>query len=365
MKEKRNELMNKMEAMFATETRSFEKAEFDAIADEVRSLDKKIKMQDTNTKKGESFNMDKEKQELELRGFTDFLRRKQSDEQRALSTTADGGAVIPKEIAKEIVTIIEESSPVFALATKFNSVNGDLRIPKENDSITSGFVGEANDVVEGKLGFTEVSLTSKRVGSAGSVSNKLVQDSAVEIVPYVTSLLAKRASKAIEKSILTGAGATEFKGIVKDADVLANSPVAVDAIDYNALIKVYASVKPAYLNGSVFIIQRKAFNAIMLLEDGNKHKYVQNGVVNGVIGYTLLGIPVYVTDALTDETPLVFGNVTEGYAMMVKRGFAIQHVIADTTQAMRGSQLLVLDGYMDGAVKNGEALAVLRVTSKG
>ena len=110
-------------------------------------------------------------------------------------------------------------------------------------------------------------------------------------------------------------------------------------------------------------MSREYFNIVAKLKDGNNHPYLQNGVVNGKLSYTLFGAPVIVTDSLKSDTPILFGSVEQAYAVMIKKGFALQHVTGDTQQALRGSQLLVLDGYMDGAVYNPQAIAKLTVSA--
>lgn len=301
-----------------------------------------------------------ETNEKEIRGLEQYLRRQDGEEKRALNTTADGGAVMPESVEGTIVLKMEESSPVFARARKFSSVAGTLKIAKENVKTQAGFVGEGSDVLENKISFEEVKLTQKRVGAAISLSNQLINDSAVNVVDYSVNLLARRAAKAVEKSILVGTTADEFKGIVTDTEI--NEVEAEGAITVDALMDLYNSIHPEFLAGASYIMSRKIFNEIAKLKDNSGHFYMQNGVVNGKLTYTLFGAEVIVTDALTDETPVLFGSVEQAYAVMVKKGFALQHVTGDTTQALRGSQLLVLDGYMDGTVYNPQAISKLTVT---
>src|SRR5699024_3969772 len=98
---------------------------------------------------------------------------------RNLNTTADGGALIPENIQGEIIKKMEEISPAFANARKFASVNGDLKIAKENDAVSGRFFGEGEEILEEALGFDEVKLTQKRLGAAITLSNQLINDSAV------------------------------------------------------------------------------------------------------------------------------------------------------------------------------------------
>lgn len=371
LKEKRNELLGRADNFVESaenETRSLtddEQSEFAKIEEEIRDLDEEIKELEERQKSGVKIETSQEERnmetnEKEIRGLEQYLRRQDGEEKRALNTTADGGAVMPESVEGTIVLKMEESSPVFARARKFSSVAGTLKIAKENVKTQAGFVGEGSDVLENKISFEEVKLTQKRVGAAISLSNQLINDSAVNVVDYAVNLLSRRAAKAVEKSILVGTTADEFKGIVTDTEI--NEVAAEGAITVDALMDLYNSIHPEFLAGASYIMSRKIFNEIAKLKDNSGHFYMQNGVVNGKLTYTLFGAEVIVTDALTDETPVLFGSVEQAYAVMVKKGFALQHVTGDTTQALRGSQLLVLDGYMDGTVYNPQAISKLTVT---
>jgi HK97 family phage major capsid protein len=373
LKEQRNAKLDEADNLLKTaekETRSLspdEKEKFDALTKEIRELNDQIAELENRQKDGvkietleEERDMGKEK-EKEIRALEQYLRRQDGEEVRDLQLTSQGGAVIPENVAGTIVIKMEETSPVFARATKFGSVAGSLKIAKESALSSAGFVGEGNDVLEQQINFEEVKLTQKRVGAAISLSNQLINDSAVDIVSYSLDLLSRRVAKAVEKSILIGSAPEEFKGIINDPEI-AHVDVT-GAVGIDNLLDLYNSINPQFLDTSAFIMQRKFFNQIAKLKDGMGHYYMQNGVINGKLTYTLFGAEVLVTDVLPDDTPVLFGSVQEAYAVMIKQGFSLQHVTGDTTQALRGSQLLVLDGYMDGAVYNPQAISKLTVAA--
>lgn len=376
LKEKRTALISEAESLISNaenETRSLEENEntrFNEIEVEVRELDKQIEeiekrqYDDKKIEKGtEERNMEKTNHDVEVRGLEQYLRKVDGEEHRALTKTSDGGAVIPENVEGTIVLKMAETSPVFERARKFESTNGTLKIAKENSTSAAGFVGEGNNVLEQDISFDEVKLTQKRVGAAISLSNQLINDSAVDIVGYAVDLLSRRTGKAVEKSILTGKGGDEFSGIIEDKELTAIT--SGEAVTIDTLLELYNSIHPEFLDGAGYIMSRKFFNQVAKLKDGNGHFYLQNGVVNGKLTYTLFGAEVVVTDSLPDATPVIFGSIEQAYAVLIKRGFALQHVISDTTQALRGSQLLVLDGYMDGAVYNPQAVSVLKTTTTG
>lgn len=301
-------------------------------------------------------NMIKITENADAKEFEKILR----GESRSLNTTADGGALIPENVANEIVLKMENISPVFAQARKFTSITGNLKVARENDSIVAGFVGEGQDVIEGQLGLEFVELTQKRVGAAITITNQLINDSAVSITDYVQNLLARRVAKAVEKAILTGNGNEEFKGIINDSGIA--SVNVSGAVTLDDLQSLYLGVHPDFLDQASFIMEREFFNQIAKMKDNMGHYYLQNGVVNGVVTHTLFGLPVYTTDALPETTPVVFGNITEAYAVLIKQDMGLQE-IQDSGLALKGSKMFLLDAYMDGAVVNPQAVVKLTVNA--
>ena len=58
------------------------------------------------------------------------------------------------------------------------------------------------------------------------------------------------------------------------------------------LMDLYNSIHPEFLASSSFIMQRGFFNQVAKMKDSNGHYYMQNGVINGKLTYTLFGAEV-------------------------------------------------------------------------
>lgn len=301
--------------------------------------------------------------EAELRGMEQFLRKQQGEERAEhVNTTADGAGVIPVNIAQTIIEKMESFSNVFAQAQRFNSVSGELRIPRDSSTDSAGFVGENVAVDAIQLKFDYVALRQRRVGASITLTNHLVNDAGFDIVNFAINKLAKKTGEAVEEAALKGSNDNDqFEGILSTKSLALEGLNKVElpaTIDYDAIVDIYNEIQPIYLNNSQFIMSRKLFSKITQLKDGNGHKYVQGGVVNGKLQQTLLGLPVVVSDQLTEADGIIFGDVSQAYGIMVKTDFKLQYVTGDTQQAKNGTQLLVFDGYMDGAVIDPQALVV-------
>lgn len=389
MLEKRNALVQEMSEVadkVEAETRAFDESELSRISEiksEVADLDASIKQikevrsladADVETIGGET-KMEKEiTKEFELRGMEQFLRRREGEELRDIAysnsenTTANnanplGEFLVPTQIHNEIVELLGETSPVFEAARKFTSVTGNLKIAREDGNFDEGFIGETVDANKLQPKLKAVTLNQKRVGAAIQLTQQLINDSGVDIVSYAQGRLARSVAKTIERGILVGPkdGENEdeaFRPVIGDKNVLALD--VAKAIDVPDLLNIYGTLNPGYLEGSMWVMSRPMFNKVMQLKDGDGTFLIFRGLVDGKPGYSLFGCPVHVSDVLTGENAdkIVFGNFQAGYGMLIKKGMNLINVTQDTTQALAGGQLSILDTYMDGEVYNPNALVV-------
>lgn len=400
--EKRNSLVEEMSNIVETaetEERALEDAQIsrlDEIKLDVNALDETIKrvkeirsMTGKQENKGD-LDLEKEKElmvqdneEKEIRGFEQFLRGRHGEERRALeeaTTTTlandtegvpgNGGVTVPTAVYNTIIEKLSETSPVFDAVRKFTSVTGNLKIAREDVLHDEGFIGETLDANKIRPTLKTVTLNQKRVGAATQLTNQLINDSGIDIVGYTNGLLSRSVMRAIERGILVGPKDPEtadqsFRPIIGDADVK-NVELAGEGPTVEELLDIYSTLNPGYLDGSLFIMSRRVFNHILKLKDGDGTYLVFRDIVNGKPGYSLFGVPIYVTSVLTkqaDKKEIIFGNLSQAYGMLIKKNMNMIVVTADTTQALAGGRLAVLDAYMDGAVFNPDAVITASLTT--
>lgn len=400
--EKRNSLVEEMSNIVETaetEERALEDAQIsrlDEIKLDVNALDETIKrvkeirsMTGKQENKGD-LDLEKEKElmvqdneEKEIRGFEQFLRGRHGEERRALeeaTTTTlandtegvpgNGGVTVPTAVYNTIIEKLGETSPVFDAVRKFTSVTGNLKIAREDVLHDEGFIGETLDANKIRPTLKTVTLNQKRVGAATQLTNQLINDSGIDIVGYTNGLLSRSVMRAIERGILVGPKDPEtadqsFRPIIGDTDVK-NVELAGEGPTVEELLDIYSTLNPGYLDGSLFIMSRRVFNHILKLKDGDGTYLVFRDIVNGKPGYSLFGVPIYVTSVLTeqaDKKEIIFGNLSQAYGMLIKKNMNMIVVTADTTQALAGGRLAVLDAYMDGAVFNPDAVITASLTT--
>lgn len=377
LKEQRNNALDKMDEIkknvnangTGSEARSLteqETSEFRSLVNEVSAIDTQIEeIRNLKGNKVEERDMAEQNLVEQRSAIQSFIKNdKAGMEERAqyVNTTQDGSVLIPEQIADEILRKMEETSPVFEQARKYPSIEGTLKIAKENTDDQAGFVGENEEIPSIALKFGHVTLTQKRVGAAVTLTQQLLNDGAVDLLGYSANLLARRAARAVEKSIFKGEGGEKgFVGIFSDqvTDSKDLNKVKISAsVTADELADITGSVNPAYLDGAAFYMSRELFNQIRKIKDGTGDFLLQSRDVNGRIGQTILGFPVYISDVLAKEDGILFGNISNAYGILIKKGFALKHVNGDTQQTLNGTQLLAFDGYMDGNLINPEALVI-------
>lgn len=319
-------------------------------------------------------------EEFETRAVEQFLRGqegKELKELRAVTTTSNTGngtnnVTIPTHLSNIIIEKLGEYAPLFSRTKNFTPVAGTLEVLREQTIGTAGFVGEMNaKSMTSDFTMDKVRLDQKRVGTAIELSQHLVNDSGIDVVGYAINILSKRLGLTLDDAILNGDKATQFEGIVLDAGnvVPKYETEAVGAISVDDLLGMTLSINPEYLHGAVFVVARTTFNEIAKMKNGKTDEYylVRDVATTGVT-YSLFGVPVIINDNMPPfGTPGVANvalvNFGEAYATMTKKGLNLRHISDDTTQALRGSHLLLLDGYMDGKILNPDAARLLLLKS--
>lgn len=379
--EKRNAMLDELDQIantIETEVRAMTDEEESRVAElqaEIEKLDKAIKFAESRAKEdAEVFEEKKEERtveytlEFEKRAVEQFLRRQDGEEVRAVTAGADPGKLtIPTHLSNLIIEKLFEVAQIFSRTRNFTPVNGTLEVLREQTIGTAGFVGELTNLTPSDFTMDKVRLTQKRAGTAIELSQHIINDSGIDVVSYAINLLSRRLAMTLDRNVLNGTGDAnnQFEGMLGHPGIKEVKTATVGAIGTDDLLDLYNSMHPQYQAGAVFVMSRNTFNTLVKLKDGSNNYYFIRDITDAGAGYRLFGLPVLITDAMPDiaagAQAVLMANFYEAYATMTKKGLNLQHIFGDTTQALRGSHLLLLDGYFDGKVLNPEAAKFLKV----
>lgn len=374
LRETRAEKVEELKLLYATlesEERAItedEEKRAESINDEIKRIDKTIvilnEMKKNIEERGEREEPedDPEKKEEkraedEERAFADYIRGVVTDEHRAENLTkTDNGALIPQTIANKIIKKVYDISPILEKTTKYN-VKGELKIPKykaEADNIVMAYSNEFTEL-EAKAGeFETISLTGYLAGVLSLISNSLINNSQFDIVSFVIDQMAYNVSRFIEKELLIGTN-NKIEGLKGVS--LTTTAAKATVIKADELIDLQDSIKDAFQQNAMWIMNSKTRTAIRKLKDNNG-RYLLQDDVNSPFGKTLLGKPVYCSDNMPElaasTTTIYYGDMS---GLAVKIVEALEINVLREKYATQHATGVVGWMEMDAKVENEQKIA--------
>lgn len=341
LEEKRVDLQAQMSSILETakaEKRALTKAEeteFTRCETEIKNIDEKIEREEKKMNK-------EQRSEVEIREskqFCDYIRGIIENRADANLTSGANGAIIPKTIAKKVITKAYDMSTILSGATKYNT-KGELSIPvygaDGSTDISMAYAEEFTEL-ESKAGkFTSVNLGNFLAGALVKLSKSLVNNTDIDLENTVVNLMAEAVARFQEKECLIGTSGkvAGLSGIT--LKVTAKSATAITAEE---LIKLKNSVKKRFRKGAKWVMSNDTLTAIEMLKDGND-RLIFHDDMSGEYDGILLGYPVEVSDNMpeigTGKDVIYFGDYS-GLALkqrddalelqVLREKFATQHAI--------------------------------------
>lgn len=196
-----------------------------------------------------------------LRGDDRGLEQRATQDGQSVGTDADGGYTVPQTWYDMITTARLAYGGMLDVSTIVNTTSGEqINFPTCDDtSNKSTILAEETINTASKKTFGTKALNSYVLATPIiPISMQLIQDSAYDIVGYITQLLAENDARGINYYATVGTGSSQHNGVVTaaTAGVTAASATAFTRAE---LVNLMHSVDPAYrLNG------RWMFNDVVL-----------------------------------------------------------------------------------------------------
>lgn len=368
MREKRNEIIAAMEAVVnaaAAEERSLTDDEITAYnghRDELTRIDATIAaLENVRSAEREEEHQPEGDEKLtpEERSFLSYLRGEIRADVNTTKTNA--GAVIPTTVADRIVEYVRNVSPIAEYATRYEGI-GKITIAYEDSANTleASYVEdlESADATAQKL--VSVTLDGYKIRVPVKVSQQLLDNSQVDLIAYLVRRIGDALAAKIEKEFLIGTSgkvAGLAGGVTRT--VTAASATAVTA---DELIDVQDAVPDIYQANGIWIMHPKMRTAIRKLKDG-ENRYLLNLDLNTKWGYSLLGKPVYASDAMPEPAAgakTIFYGDMSGLACII-RGLRVRVL----NERFADVDAVGIFGFaeIDAKVENTQKISVLTMKS--
>lgn len=311
--------------------------------------------------------------------FTNYLRKGMESgleniHLKTLSVTgqsgAEGGYLVTPHMGSTITQIVNESSPLRALASVETISHDTLDLIEDSGEMQAIWVDEddSRDVTDNAL-FGKRTIETHEMYANPRATQKLIDDASVDIENWVSQKVAERFARLEATAFVSGDGNKKPTGILSYAagtawgQVQQLTSAAVGTIDTDDVIKLYYALKDEYAKNAHFLMNRTTVQALRLLKDSATDQYIwQPGLALGTPD-TLLGVPV----ALASDMPAVAANSLSIAVADFKRAYMIVdrvgiRMLRDPYTA-KPFVLFYTTKRVGGEVVNFEAIKLLKVAA--
>jgi len=234
------------------------------------------------------------------------------------ATNAQGGYLVPRAFAKEIMRVADQASVALRMSTRSGLTTGfKLPVLRELSSVSVSFVAEAGPVGESEPTFAEDLISALKLMAYSKLSNELIEDEDVGIFPYLTTIFGEAIGNKIDEESFDGDG-TNFTGVLNATGVNSVTMTAGETFastDFDNLSDVIAQLKEASLIGAWFFLHRTILNILRKAKLGSGGNLVRDWFppANGQPG-TIWGYPYQLVEQMPSttawSTPFLFlGNL--------------------------------------------------------
>lgn len=373
LKEKRNELQDKMEEILnlaKTENRAMSEEEiknFDDMEKEITNIDATLERKGRVSKmeKKEIVDKDFSQEDKDVKAFAGYIRNAVNGNMQNAETQltkGDNGAVIPRTIVQKIIQKVEDICPIYRLSTKY-PIGGTISIPKENetsDAITVAYATEFTDLTSHSSKTGSIELTGFLYGALTKISKSLLRNSDFKLTDYVVTKMAKKIAKFLEGELLNGTTG-KVSGVIGSYDSTNMKVILAkkSAVSADELIDIQESVPDVYATDAIWVMNKATRKSIRKLKDGQGN-YLLEKDSTARWNYKLMGNDVYCTDNLsalgTASKPVIMFGDFSGLAVKESEQSEIQ--ILNELYAAQHAIGVVAWGEVDAKVEDTQKIAV-------
>lgn len=368
LREKRDQIVEQMQAITDNATNvekrtltTEEQQKFAGLKKEVEDIDATLEaMEQSRTLLPPVKTPEKKEpvEDIEIRTFANIIRNRVD----ANITKTANGAVIPTTIAKKIIDVAKDRSPLFKDAEKYN-IRGTVSIPyvdTDNDNITVAYATEFTELEAKDTKLLTVDLKGFLAGALCKVSRSLLNSTDLDLTTFVVNKMGAALADFLDKQIIQG-DSTHITGLSTATQIV--TAKAATAITADELITLKNKLKSVFQAGAYWVMAPDTLTAVQQLKDENGRYLFNDEIKNGFSG-TILGKPVYTSD----QCPGMAATKTAIFYISPKQALAAK-IVEDSVQILNEKYAtqhaigVVEWTEVDCKIQNQQAVAVLKMAA--
>jgi len=220
----------------------------------------------------------------------------------SVNTDANGGFLVPNGMSETIIRMINESSPMRALAGVETISSDSLDLIEDTTDMDAVWADETtardNDTNTATIGRN--TIDTFEMYAQPKATQKLIDDGAIDIEQWIAEKVADKFARLEATSFIAGNGTTAPKGILTytagtsfgQVEQIASGTSAVVTAD--SLIRLFYALKDEYAKRATFLMHRTTLQAVRLLKEATTNQYLWQPGLSAGTPDTLLGAPVAV-----------------------------------------------------------------------
>jgi HK97 family phage major capsid protein len=235
--------------------------------------------------------------------------------------TSEGGYLVPVEYQWDMIQLAREKTFALNECTVVNMSTNSLKLPKELTLAAVTWDDEEATFSSGEGTFDQVSLTARRCGATATVSNELLQDSAVDVVSILSEQFSYATLLDLDRVVLIGDGTKSsaytsgiMNGTAGNSVVLSTS--LITSLTADKLSDAIAAISEGYLMNAKFVMGKTAKAQIRTLKGSTNDHYIYQQPGAQASG-SIWEYPYFTTTKVpaltTGKTAVLFGNMKYFY----------------------------------------------------
>ena len=273
--------------------------------------------------------------------------------QNSNTKTTDVGEVIPETILSKIVEKMEAAGMILPLVTR-TSYKGGVKIPTSQVKPVATWVAEGAGSDKQKKTTSYISFGYNKLRCAISMSLEVDTMALAFFETTFINNVVEAMTKALEKSIISGSGNGQPKGILAET-VATEKNVNIAKTSkptYDTLIKAESALPLAYENGAVWFMTKKTFMEFAGMTDSAGQPIARvNYGIGGRPERVLLGRTVVLndymdsySDTVSTDTVVAFLFSPKDYVLNTNLNMTIKRYEDNDTDDQITKAIMLVDG---------------------
>lgn len=266
--------------------------------DEVqKKIDDKIKEIETKLNRPEVLVEQKKAEAAEAKQnfFNEYCRKGRTSPELKLMTVADdttGGYLAPIETVNEMISNIQEWSPIRQIARVRQTSRKAIEIPRKTQNTTAAWGSEGGTESETQnMAFGMIEIPAHKLVARTDITDEDLQDPVYNLESELMMDWGEAFGIKESDAFVNGDGVNKPRGLLTETYTNSTTSATAATVTADELIDCFYKLKEAYARNATWIMRRATVGAIRKLKDGNDQYLWQPGL-QAADPSLLLGRPI-------------------------------------------------------------------------